>query len=133
MMYQYSRYNLETGRFTGEGSNSDQANVTAKDGEGLIEGHYDHDTQMVSEGAVVDIPAADLEQEQLAKAWADLTLNRNRLLQSSDWTQVPDAPVDQVAWAAYRQLLRDLPSTTTDPFNVQWPKSPSATNTEGYA
>ena len=125
MMYNYSRYNLETGRFTGQGSNSDQANVTAKDGEGLIEGHYDHDTQMVSEGAVVDIPAADLEQEQLAKAWADLTLNRNRLLQSSDWTQVPDAPVDHAAWATYRQELRDLPENTEDPRNPVWPTRPN--------
>ena len=125
MMYNYSRYNLETGRFTGQGSNSDQANVIARDGEGLIEGHYDHDTQMVSEGAVVDIPAADLEQEQLAKAWADLTLNRNRLLQSSDWTQVPDAPVDHAAWATYRQELRDLPENTEDPRNPVWPTRPN--------
>ena len=125
MMYNYSRYNLETGRFTGQGSNSDQANVIARDGEGLIEGHYDHDTQMVFEGAVVDIPAADLEQEQLAKAWADLTLNRNRLLQSSDWTQVPDAPVDHAAWATYRQELRDLPENTEDPRNPVWPTRPN--------
>ena len=125
MMYNYSRYNLETGRFTGQGSNSDQANVTAKDGEGLIEGHYDHDTQMVSEGAVIDIPAATLEQEQLAKAWTDLTLNRNRLLQSSDWTQVSDAPVDHAAWATYRQELRDLPENTEDPRNPVWPTRPN--------
>jgi hypothetical protein len=125
MMYNYSRYNLETGRFTGQGSNSDQANVTAREGEGLIEGHYDHDTQMVVDGAVVDIPSAELEQEQLAKAWADLTFNRNRLLQSSDWTQVPDAPVDHAAWATYRQELRDLPENTEDPRNPVWPTRPN--------
>tara|TARA_R110001632_G_scaffold53915_2_gene132438 strand:+ start:100 stop:477 length:378 start_codon:yes stop_codon:yes gene_type:complete len=124
MMYHYSRYNLETGRFTGQGSNSDQANVIARDGEGLIEGHYDHDTQMVSENAVVDIPADTLEQEQIAKAWSDLTFNRNRLLQSSDWTQVSDAPVDHAAWAVYRQELRDLPANTGDPRNVIWPSQP---------
>ena len=125
MMYQYSRYNLDTGRFTGQGSNSDQANVTARDGEGLIEGHYDHDTQMVSEGAVVDIPADTLEQEQIAKAWSDLTFNRNSLLQSSDWTQVSDAPVDHAAWATYRQELRDLPENTEDPRNPVWPTRPN--------
>ena len=69
----------------------------------------------------------------LSAEWSDFRNKRDTLLSKSDWTQVPDAPVDQAAWAAYRQLLRDLPSTTTDPFNVQWPKSPSATNTEGYA
>jgi hypothetical protein len=125
MMYHYSRYNLDTGRFTGQGSNSDQANVIARDGEGLIEGHYDHDTQMVSEGAVVDIPADTLEQEQIAKAWADLTLNRNELLQASDWTQVSDAPVDHAAWAIYRQELRDLPENTEDPRNPVWPTRPN--------
>lgn len=124
MMYHYSHYNLETGRFTGKGINSDQANVIAREGEGLLEGHYDHDLQMVYDGAVVDIPAATLEQEQIAKAWSDLTIKRNRLLQSSDWTQVPDAPVDHAAWATYRQQLRDLPANTTDPRNPVWPTPP---------
>jgi hypothetical protein len=40
---------------------------------------------------------------------------RNQLLTASDWTQLPDAPVDREAWAAYRQALRDLPN------NVNWP------------
>lgn len=38
---------------------------------------------------------------------------RNRLLAESDWTQLPDSPVDAVAWAEYRQELRDAPSTWT--------------------
>lgn len=38
---------------------------------------------------------------------------RKRLLAQSDWTQLPDAPVDAVAWAVYRQELRDAPSTWT--------------------
>ena len=33
---------------------------------------------------------------------------RNQLLTASDWTQLPDAPVNQEAWAVYRQALRDL-------------------------
>ena len=55
---------------------------------------------------------------------------RNALLASSDWTQVADAPVDQAAWAAYRQALRDLPANTTDTFNVKWPKSPNTNKGE---
>ncbi len=35
---------------------------------------------------------------------------RDEELKKSDWTQLPDAPVDQTAWATYRQALRDLPS-----------------------
>jgi hypothetical protein len=124
MIYQYSRYDLTTGRFTGQGSNPDQANVLPRSGEGLIEGHYDHASQMVENGVVVLIPDEVLEQEQIKKAWADLRPNRNRRLQSTDWTQVADAPVDAAAWALYRQDLRDLPSNTTDPRNPLWPTPP---------
>jgi hypothetical protein len=126
MMYKYSRYNLETGRFTGQGSNSDQDNVSAKDGEGLIDGHYDQSTKMVVDGSVVDIPAFTVEQEEIDRAWVSLKGSRNMMLQSTDWTQVPDAPVDQAAWAVYRQELRDLPANTEDPNEVVWPKPPTS-------
>ena len=49
---------------------------------------------------------------------------RNKLLVASDWTQVADAPVDQAAWAVYRQALRDLPAKTADFPNVTWPVAP---------
>lgn len=49
---------------------------------------------------------------------------RNRLLTASDWTQVADAPVDQSAWAAYRQALRDVPSQEGFPHSVVWPDKP---------
>lgn len=48
---------------------------------------------------------------------------RNKKLLASDWTQLPDAPVDKESWAEYRQKLRDLPETT-DPLNVVWPDRP---------
>jgi hypothetical protein len=31
-------------------------------------------------------------------------------LTATDWTQLPDAPVDAITYATYRQALRDLPS-----------------------
>ena len=49
---------------------------------------------------------------------------RNALLVASDWTQVADAPVDQAAWAAYRQELRDITSQETFPSEVTWPVAP---------
>jgi len=49
--------------------------------------------------------------------------SRNKKLLDSDWTQLPDAPVDKEAWAEYRQKLRDLPETT-DTLNVVWPDRP---------
>jgi len=50
---------------------------------------------------------------------------RSTLLAASDWTQVADAPVDQVAWAAYRQELRDITSQEAFPFEVTWPVAPT--------
>ena len=42
--------------------------------------------------------------------WEQIKLWRNAKLAQSDWTQLPDAPVDREAWAIYRQALRDLPA-----------------------
>jgi hypothetical protein len=49
---------------------------------------------------------------------------RDKLLIASDWTQVADAPVDQTAWATYRQALRDIPKQEGFPENVIWPERP---------
>ena len=49
---------------------------------------------------------------------------RNTMLAESDWTQVADAPVDQAAWAVYRQQLRDLPDQPGFPQDVAWPTKP---------
>jgi hypothetical protein len=49
---------------------------------------------------------------------------RNKLLSASDWTQVIDAPVDQAAWATYRQALRDISAQAGFPATVDWPVQP---------
>ena len=49
---------------------------------------------------------------------------RNALLTAADWTQVADAPVDQAAWATYRQALRDVPAQAGFPENIDWPVAP---------
>ena len=51
---------------------------------------------------------------------------RNRMLSESDWTQVSDAPVDQSAWAAYRQALRDITAHAGFPYldDSDWPVAP---------
>lgn len=42
--------------------------------------------------------------------WERIRNWRNSELACTDWTQIEDAPVDKVAWATYRQALRDLPA-----------------------
>lgn len=60
-------------------------------------------------------------------SWDNIRKKRNYLLSSTDWTMIPGATVDQAAWAAYRQVLRDLPQTYKDKKATQvvWPKQPS--------
>ena len=50
---------------------------------------------------------------------------RSMLLNASDWTQLPDAPVNQTAWAAYRQELRDLTQQAGFPDDIDWPEPPT--------
>ena len=64
-------------------------------------------------------PPVDLEA--LA---AQARAQRNGLLAASDWTQVPDAPVDQAAWATYRQALRDITAQAGFPTDINWPEAP---------
>lgn len=57
----------------------------------------------------------------------EIKSQRNLLLISSDWTQIPNNPLtqeQQEAWAVYRQELRDVTSQSGYPFNVIWPTSP---------
>ena len=89
----------------------------------VIEGSHGKDTMLV--GEVVSPVSGDALVEYNDKLMDELRSSRNSLLKSSDWTQVSDAPVDQAAWATYRQQLRDLPASTTDPSNVVWPERPS--------
>jgi hypothetical protein len=67
--------------------------------------------------------------ENDAKVSDDIFLARLRYwrdgeLARTDWTQLADAPVDQAAWANYRQALRDLPANNDDPRKIELPVAP---------
>jgi hypothetical protein len=66
---------------------------------------------------------AQVDADKLAQKTGSMRLERNGLLSASDWTQVPDAPTDKAAWAAYRQALRDITQHPDWP-NVDWPEVP---------
>jgi hypothetical protein len=59
-----------------------------------------------------------------AQKWDQIKLWRNAELSMSDWTQLPDAPVDKLAWAKYRQELRDLPQQGGIANEAQFPVKP---------
>lgn len=70
------------------------------------------------------VEAAKLDPEN---QWAAIRIVRGRLLAACDWTQVVDAPLtdeQKIVWQAYRQALRDLPQTYSDPDTVAWPEPP---------
>jgi len=74
---------------------------------------------------VPEMPAYNPDERQLEQEADEARTQRDALLSQSDWTQVPDAPVDQQAWAEYRQALRDLPQQAGFPQEVVWPNPPA--------
>jgi hypothetical protein len=85
---------------------------------------YD-DGEFVSLAQVADLTA---EEIQAAKdsAMANIRGQRNQLLNACDWTQAVDCTIPKkVEWTTYRQALRDLPATVTDPRTfADWPHNP---------
>ena len=59
--------------------------------------------------------------------WDDIRATRDQILRDTDWTMTTGATVDQAQWAAYRQIIRDIPQTYKDktPDDVVWPTQPS--------
>ena len=60
-------------------------------------------------------------------SWAIIRKKRDFLLRTTDWTMTTGCTVDQAAWAAYRQALRDIPQTykVAGYSAVKWPTTPS--------
>lgn len=98
---------------------------------------FDSNTQKIEEGTPVladgqwvqswNIVALTTEERTAVdenKA-ASVRSTRNGLLSASDWSQLPDSPVDASTWATYRQALRDLPTADGFPHNITWPTQPS--------
>ncbi len=59
--------------------------------------------------------------------WDKVRSQRNALLSSSDFTQLPDAPFDdnkKSEWTKYRSVLRDIPNSQKDSWNIVWPSMP---------
>ena len=79
-----------------------------------------------AEAQTVTNDQAQADADALESSWERLRSERNTLLDSTDWTQYTDSPLDEAKaeWATYRQELRDLPASTEDPANPTWPDAP---------
>ena len=85
---------------------------------------YD-DGEFVSLVQVVDLTAEEIQSAK-DSAMANIRGQRNQLLNACDWTQAVDCTIPKkTEWATYRQQLRDLPATVTDPRTfADWPHNP---------
>jgi hypothetical protein len=53
---------------------------------------------------------------------------RTNLLNTSDWTQLPNAPLSDAKkqeWAEYRQSLRNITEQTNYPYEINWAVPPT--------
>lgn len=60
-------------------------------------------------------------------SWDNVKKKRDYILKSTDWVMTSGSTLDQSQWAAYRQILRDLPQTfaVTGVDSIVWPIQPS--------
>lgn len=118
------RYSPSTTGFYTPGQNApqDAFDISADEHAELIEAQAQGARIVFSDGNL----AADFNPAP--KTWGRIRIERDKLLRDSDWTQMPDSPLNdelRAQWAAYRQALRDLPETVTDPAAAEWPVAPA--------
>lgn len=103
-----------------------------------IDGSFDDTKYYIEDGLPVEIPEKPSPYALFdfnTKEWvlnsnlaiADILPKRQKLLYSSDWTQLPNNPLSvqqQTAWATYRQQLRDITAQAGYPLSVVWPAAP---------
>lgn len=102
--------------------------VNLETGASIPRGHrwWDEYEQWLSAGNIPDsVPDT---------RYSDARETRNGLLRSCDWTQMADNSLtgaERTAWAAYRQLLRDVPQQAGFPDAIQWPDPPPLAPNDG--
>ena len=97
--------------------------------------HWDDETQTKPTEEEVN---NRIEELKISEPFRLLREIRNKLIASTDWTQLKDIDLDIIRernWKNYRQALRDLPSKSTpkldnngnlDMSSVIWPDKPSS-------
>ena len=79
---------------------------------------------------VVAMSQAEKDQvdvDETNAQWVVVRAERNKKLSDCDWTQLSDASLSATKvteWTTYRQELRDIPSTKTDPYAIVWSTKP---------
>lgn len=84
-------------------------------------------------GVVVPLTTEEIAEVEALRAaapsateikWTRVRSERNEKLAETDWRALSDLTLSD-EWKTYRQALRDLPSTQSDPDNITFPTPPS--------
>lgn len=118
-MMHYVIYRVDSGEIVQTGICEESFFETfSRKGLSIMEGKGTLNKQMVKDGKITNISNVTILTDEV-RAMRDFELSR------TDWTQVPDAPVDREVWAAYRQALRDITEQPDFPHQVTWPTPPN--------
>lgn len=85
---------------------------------------FNEEGKLVESWKIVTATPEEIEERQRVK-WEEIRRIRDMKLMMTDYTQLPDSPVDRVVWAEYRQRLRDVPQSKQNPFEIVWPEEPT--------
>ena len=101
--------------------NAEHTSIYAEDGAAILSipvsaGNTQYDTIVAEELTIADYAAP-------AATWASVRGERNQLLKATDWQASSDRTMSD-AETTYRQALRDLPSTNSDPTQIVFPDAP---------
>ena len=80
-----------------------------------------------SGGVVTIIKSAEWLENKNNEAWRKIRKERNQLLKDSDYIMFPDITITtekKEEWTTYRQSLRDIPQTFSNPDDVTYPDKP---------
>ena len=94
------------------------------DGQGDYIKEWNHADRQPTDDA---INAFDDTEYKTNEAWRKIRKERNQLLKDSDYIMVSDAPITaekKEEWETYRQSLRDIPQTFSNPDDVTYPDKP---------
>jgi hypothetical protein len=141
-MKKYIIYRSTDGLIIGHGTSSDcddltvyndssQSVLVVDDSTVFNDSSTIHDLGMLLGCSVIDgeifnpDPSTAPSAEEIEQAWNQLRVKRFGLLSVSDWTQLPDVPLEtKNAWSNYRQELRNITNQPGAPFEVTWPTKP---------
>tara|TARA_B100000212_G_scaffold337339_1_gene312021 strand:- start:287 stop:550 length:264 start_codon:yes stop_codon:yes gene_type:complete len=83
------------------------------------------ETIKMTDEEIAQLKASQPTAEEItAQKWQGIRAKRNELLARTDWRASSDLTLTD-AWRDYREELRQVPQTQTDPDNITWPTEPS--------